>query len=199
MLADFGFTCRLTRESAALPSASRCPRRRQVHRLSRLVIADGDRTYTKCGTTEYMAPELILSKGYDCSADFWSLGILLYELLVGHTPFSGPPPPLRRTVPPPISQAAICQRERETDVDLGSGNLENDMDGGDKDVHARILKYADGAPLGWPDMVRRRRRRRPLVASFVCHNRRHHHNPGPRCCRRGGTLQTRRSTRTSET
>ena len=42
---------------------------------------------TFCGTVEYMAPEIVGSEKYDCSVDVWSLGILLYELLMGHSPF----------------------------------------------------------------------------------------------------------------
>ena len=42
---------------------------------------------TFCGTVEYMAPEIVGSELYDCSVDVWSLGILLYELLMGHSPF----------------------------------------------------------------------------------------------------------------
>ena len=40
-----------------------------------------------CGTVEYMAPEIIESENYDYSVDIWSLGILLYELLMGYSPF----------------------------------------------------------------------------------------------------------------
>ena len=42
---------------------------------------------TFCGTMEYMAPEIVGSENYDYSVDIWSLGILLYELLFGHSPF----------------------------------------------------------------------------------------------------------------
>ena len=42
---------------------------------------------TFCGTVEYMAPEIVGSELYDFSVDVWSLGILLYELLMGHSPF----------------------------------------------------------------------------------------------------------------
>ena len=43
---------------------------------------------TFCGTVEYMAPEIVGSENYDYSVDIWSLGILLYELLFGHSPFN---------------------------------------------------------------------------------------------------------------
>ena len=42
---------------------------------------------TFCGTVEYMAPEIFGSENYDYGVDIWSLGILLYELLYGHSPF----------------------------------------------------------------------------------------------------------------
>ena len=65
-----------------------------INRRGHVVLTDfgfakviSDRTFTLCGTPEYLAPEMIQGVGHGKSVDWWALGILIFEMIAGYPPF----------------------------------------------------------------------------------------------------------------
>jgi len=86
-------------------------------------MLEQDKRSTFCGTLDYLAPEMIRGTGHDESVDMWTMGVLLYEMLTGQSPFGSQ------------SKETTCKRIVHVDLLFPS-----DMDADGRDLISRLCK-----------------------------------------------------------
>ena len=76
------------------------------------------RTFTLCGTCEYVSPEMLLGSGHGRGVDWWSLGVLVYEMSYGEGPFRG-------TTPVDVYRKVCAARPAFRMAGKGGGKVDN--------------------------------------------------------------------------
>lgn len=111
------------------------------------VHAPSSKRNTLCGTLDYLPPEMIEGRAHDAMVDVWSLGVLLYEFLVGHPPFE--------------AEGHSATYRRIARVDL---HFPSDVSEGARDLISRLLKKDPKVRISLQDIAKH-----PWIVSHTSH------------------------------